>query len=113
MARGGAGDLDHVIVLQMETYGSDGAGGQPKTWNDIATIRGGLTAGAGREATEAQKLEGTQFYTVKIYRRADVTPGSRLKVLTMSDMLLNVRATNDPGPRERFQYLLCEAGAAQ
>jgi head-tail adaptor len=109
-----AGGLDEVIVLQEPSYGDAGAGTHPLSWSDMTpTIRGEVVPGAGRETTVAQQLEGSQLYTVRIYRRADITPAHRLKILTMGDLLLNVRAANDPGPRERFQTLLCEAGTAQ
>lgn len=114
MARNGAGALREVIVLQKPDYGDDAAGGHPISWSDVATIRGQVAPTTGREETvTAQKLESRQLYLVTIRRRTDVSAASRLKVTTMGDLLLNVRAANPVPLGEPMQEMLCEAGTAQ
>lgn len=110
----GSGKLDQIIVLQRPVYGDAGAGGHPISWSDIATIRGCIEVfRLGGEAAVAEKLEASHLYNVTVRNRADITAADRLKVITMGDLLLNIRSAADPGPRELYRDLIAEAGTAQ
>lgn len=86
-----AGKLDRVVTIQQYTPSRDAAGGEIKSWADVATVRAEKRDLSGRELVQANREDLSETFTTWIIRyRSDVTPKMRLVDGTTNYDILNL-----------------------
>ena len=104
------GELDQRVTIEQPTLVDDSSGtGKDRTWSTLAKVWARVTPVSGSERVLGAQVESPTLYRVVIRRRADVTAHMRVLWITKS---MNIKAVVDPGPREAFMTLDCEAGVA-
>lgn len=104
------GELDQRITIQRETLDDDGMGGQTVALSTVATVWAKVIARAGRERTQAGRLDAENSYTFVIRLRRDVRESDRI---LWDGAQHNIRSVVRQGVREMYLELEAERGVAQ
>ncbi|MEG3144221.1 phage head closure protein [Sphingomonas sp. RT2P30] len=99
------------VDIQAASQVSDGAGGELKSWANIASsVAAEIIPLTGGEAFRHGVANNTQFYRVTMHHRDGVTPANRL---VWNGTLLNIRTCGDPENRRRNLVMTAESGAGE
>jgi SPP1 family predicted phage head-tail adaptor len=108
------GRMDQRVTFQEETLSADGGGGGAPSWADIGTVPtvwASVVPMRASETLDAAQLEGRAIYRLTVRNRSDITAGMRILWVTNGNLVLNIRALPDPGPRALYRTVEAEAGA--
>ncbi len=103
------GDLRHRITLQQAVDTPDAAGGNARSWQDIATLWAEIEPLSGGEKVQAMAVTATQKYRLRLRYRADITTAQRF---VRDGQVLNIHAVRDRDERQRWLECLCESETA-
>ena len=101
------GRLDQRITFQSATLTADGAGGNTKTWSDVATTWAHVIAKVGAESFTENRMNATGFYVFVIRSRSDVDETMRI---VWRGENYNIRAILRKGYRSHFVDIEVERG---
>jgi len=99
------GSLRHRLRLQVPSDSDDLAGGQTRTWSDLATVWGSIRPLFGREGYRDDKFSGRITHEITLRYRSGVLPDMRL---VMGTRIFEIHATLDQGSRGRWLTCHCE-----
>jgi SPP1 family predicted phage head-tail adaptor len=103
-----AGNLRHLVTLEIPSATPDGAGGQSMVWQTLVQVWAEITPLAAEEITSADQVEARATHRIRIRWRSDVTAAMRVR---LGARLFAIRGVTDQGERGRYLVLLCEEGA--
>lgn len=96
------GDLRYRVTIQRPIAGSDGQGGHPKSWADVATVWAAIDSLSGREYFYAQQIRAEATHRVTIRARDDVAENMRV---IWEDTALRIESVIDK--TATLQELMC------
>lgn len=104
------GRLDQRITFQSYTTVSDGAGGQEKTWADLASVPSvwaQVLPGGGGERFEEDRDNARQVVVFRVRTRTDITEAMRV---VWRGVNYNIRSLPDLGTRDLYMRIEAERG---
>lgn len=102
------GFLRHRLTVEQASDVADGGGGFTTTWTTVATRWGSIQPLSGREAFEAQQVQGRLTHKIRMRWLTGLTTSMRI---SFSSRLFNIRSIQDEQEHKVVQTLLCEEGA--
>lgn len=93
------GSMDQRIELQRLSRIPDGGGGYSEEWATYAEVWAEVRPLSGRERYQAQQVEASANYRIRIYNRDDISPADRI---LWRGKLLNIRFIADAGSRALY-----------
>jgi len=106
------GQLDERITFQRYTSAGDGAGGQVRTWANLASVPSvwaKVQPKGGAEAMMADQQTATQLFLFHVRTRDDLTEADR--IVWRGDNY-NIRRIERAGPRPMYLVIEAERGVA-
>ena len=110
MAKSNAGKLSERITFQSYTLASDGAGGQVKTWANLATtptVWAHVKSRAGQERFDEDRDTASAITEFTIRNRSDVDETMRI---VWGGENYNIRHVMREGTRAMYLYIKSERG---
>jgi len=104
------GQLRHRITIQRPAVSSDGMGGGPQTWTDVATAWAGIEPLRGSSFWQAQQTQAKTTHTVTIRYRPGITTDCRV---IFSSRIFQIDAIQNPAESNRYLILLCSELSTQ
>lgn len=104
------GNLDQRITLQSYTTTSDGAGGQTRTWADLASVPdvwAKVEAKGGSEGFSSDRVEAVGSFVFTIRNRTDLD--ERMRIVWGGENY-NVRTILREGSRAMYLKIVAERG---
>jgi SPP1 family predicted phage head-tail adaptor len=102
-----AGRLRERVIIQRQVATPDGAGGETRSWSDIATVRAQVLPRRGNAEVMNEALQGVQEYQMVIRFRRDIEIDDRVVWNGKTHRVLS--AVDETGGR-MFTTLYTEAG---
>ncbi len=107
-----AGQYRDRVTFQAKSVVSDGGGGEQTTWSDLATVRGHLIVGRGREAVASGRIESQVGSVLRVRHTAvtaAITPANRVLIKSVT---YNIRSVSQPDRRNKVVEMVLERGVA-
>lgn len=102
-----AGKTNERITIRQYSLVADGAGGQTKSYSDLATVWADVRAGNGTERFDEERTNATAIVKFIIRNRRDIDERMRI---VWRGVNYNIRGIMDEGPRDLYLTISAERG---
>lgn len=106
----GAGQMRSRVTFRRESNTADGAGGNARTWTDVATVWGQLSPERGREKLQAGRLEEQQGAVLKVRSSSTMRSITTEHQCVIDSEQYQIRSSSNPDQRNRFIEFVVERG---